>query len=288
MINNKQKGIYFLLLSAFSFSLMNVFVRLSGDIPSIQKAFFRNLIAGIVIVITIIKDNDSKLEKKHIPLLLVRALTGTLALICNFYSVDHLILSDATILMKIAPFSTLLFSIFILKEKPKFIQIIFVIIAFAGAAFVANPAFSGDNPLDYIIALSGGVGAGLAYTFVRKLTTQGCDKKIIIAFFSIFSCLFTLPFTLLNFTPMTMKQLMFLILAGISATGGQIGVTYAYSYAPAKEISLFDYSQIIYAALFSFFIFTEVPSFKAIIGYFLIVLAGCLVFIYNKRQQKLI
>jgi drug/metabolite transporter (DMT)-like permease len=267
---------------------MNVFVRLSGDLPSIQKAFFRNLIAGIVILIFIFRDKENrpKLESKHIPLLLIRSIIGTIAMVANYYAVDHLILSDAVVLQKIGPFCTIIFSAFILKEKPKFIQVLFIFIAFMGAALVANPALNGGRVADYLIAIGGGVGAGLAYTLVRKISNDGCNKNIMIAFFSIFSCLFCLPFTIAGYVSMDNMQLIMLILAGVAATGGQIGVTYAYYHAPAREISVFEYFGVVIAALFSFFLFKEVPTIYAIMGYLLVILAGVLVFFYNRKLDK--
>lgn len=48
----KNKGVQFILLSAFFFAVMNLFVKLSGDLPSVQKSFFRNLVAaGVAAVI---------------------------------------------------------------------------------------------------------------------------------------------------------------------------------------------------------------------------------------------
>jgi drug/metabolite transporter (DMT)-like permease len=261
---------------------------MSVDLPSIQKAFFRNLIAGIVILIFIFgkKENRPKLERRHVPLLVIRSAIGTMALVANFYAVDYLILSDAVVLQKIGPFCTIIFSAFILKEKPKVMQVMFIFIAFIGAALVANPSLNGGRIGDYLIAIGGGVGAGLAYTLVRKISQDGCNKNIMIAFFSIFSCLFCLPFTAVGYVSMDKMQLLMLIIAGIAATGGQIGITYAYFYAPAREISVFEYFGVLFAALFSFFLFKEVPTVYAMIGYLLVVIAGVLVFFYNKRQEN--
>jgi drug/metabolite transporter (DMT)-like permease len=289
-MTNKQKGIIFLIFSVFSFDVMNVFVRLSGALPSIQKAFFRNFVAAIVILLFISRDkkNKPRLEKRHIPLLTLRSIIGSLAMIANYYAVDHLILSDAVVLQKIGPFCTIIFSAFILKEKPKFAQVGFIFIAFIGAALVANPSLNGGLIVDYLIALGGGAGAGLAYTLVRKISQDGCNKNVMIAFFSIFSCLFCLPFTLFDYHSMASMQWLYLLLAGLAACGGQIGVTYAYGYAAARDISVFEYFGVLFAALFSFFLFKEVPTVYAMIGYLLVVLAGVSVFIYSKRSKKII
>ena len=57
-MNHKTKGIIFILLSAFSFAVMNAFVKLSGDLPSIQKSFFRNLVAVMFAVIILLKSEE--------------------------------------------------------------------------------------------------------------------------------------------------------------------------------------------------------------------------------------
>lgn len=54
-INNKTKGIICILLSAFSFSGMSTFINLSGDVPTVQKVFFRNLVALFIATITLLK-----------------------------------------------------------------------------------------------------------------------------------------------------------------------------------------------------------------------------------------
>ena len=113
----------------------------------------------------------------------------------------------------------------------------------------------------------GGFGAGVAYTFVRKLGKNGVRGPIIVMFFSTFSTLVCLPFFLMSYQPMTWKQLLFLLGAGLAATGGQLSMTAAYTYAPAKEISVYDYTQVIFAAIWGFCFFGQVPDVISIVGY---------------------
>lgn len=113
----------------------------------------------------------------------------------------------------------------------------------------------------------GGFGAGVAYTFVRKLGKNGVRRPIIVMFFSTFSTLVCLPFFLMSYQPMTWKQLLFLLGAGLAATGGQLSMTAAYTYAPAKEISVYDYTQVIFAAIWGFCFFGQVPYVISIVGY---------------------
>ena len=269
--NNRRKGILFILMAAFFFSLMSVFVRLSGDVPTMQKAFFRNIVAAVVAVIILLRSRTKiSLKKENLPPLLLRSIFGTMGILANFWAVDNLGIADANMLNKLSPFFAILMSIFILGEKPNRIEWLSVLLAFAGAAFVAKPSI-GIISLPALVGILGGFTAGTAYTFVRKAGLQGVKGPIVVAFFSTFSTIVLLPNLLLNFTPMNAQQLIFLILAGCSAAGGQLSVTAAYQHAPARDISVFDYSQVVYAAVFGILLFGEFPDIWSMIGYVIII-----------------
>lgn len=286
-MKDKYKGILLILLSAFCFALMNTFVRLAGDLPSIQKSFFRNFIAAIFAAVMIVKSGTSfRWNKGNLPDLLVRAIAGTVGILCNFYAVDHLVLSDASMLNKMSPFFVIIFSIFILRERVTVIQILCVVGAFLGSLLVIKPTFSNTDLLASSLGFLGGLGAGLAYTFVRKLGTKGENGNRIVFFFSAFSCLVTLPFLVFDYHPMTVSQTMVLLAAGLAAAGGQFSITAAYTYAPGREISVYDYSQIIFSALLGFVFFSQVPDIWSIAGYCIICLMAVLMFFYNNRRER--
>ena len=270
-IKDKTKGIIFILLAAFFFSTMSVFVRLSGDVPTMQKAFFRNIVAAVVAVIILLRSGGPvTVRKKSLPALFLRSAFGTVGILANFWAVDHLDIADANMLNKLSPFFAILMSIFILGEKPNRIEWISVVLAFIGAAFVAKPS-SGIVALPALIGILGGFTAGTAYTYVRRAGLQGVRGPIVVAFFSTFSTLVLLPNLLMNFAPMSAGQFLFLLLAGCSAAGGQLSITAAYQHAPARDISVFDYSQVVYAAVFGLLLFGEVPDVWSIIGYVIII-----------------
>lgn len=285
-LKNNYLGIIYIILSAFCFALMNAFVRLSGDLPSVQKSFFRNLVALVFALIMIFKNKIPLKPQKseNLKFLILRAFFGTVGILCNFYAVDHLVLSDASMLNKMSPFFAVIFSIFFLKEKTTPFQLSAVAIAFVGAVFIIKPTLEFTEFFPAFIGLSGGICAGLAYTFVRYLTQKGEKSAFIVFFFSAFSCLVTLPYLVFFYTPMTPKQVVFLLLAGLCASGGQFGITAAYAHAPAKEISVFDYSQIIFSTLLGFFLFNQTPDFLSFIGYVIIVSVGVVMFFYNKNR----
>ena len=267
----RRKGILFILLSAFFFCLMSVFVRLAGDVPTMQKAFFRNIVAAILAAVLLARSKSGfSFQKKNLPDLLLRSSIGTAGILCNFWAVDHLRIADANILNKLSPFFAILMSIFILKERPNRIEWLSVLLAFIGAAFVAKPS-AGIASFPALIAILGGLTAGTAYTYVRKLGLEGERGPVVVMFFSAFSTLVLLPNLLLHYHPMTMKQLIFLIFAGMSAAGGQLSITTAYQNAPARDISVFDYSQVVYAAIFGLILFGEIPDVWSIAGYVIII-----------------
>ncbi len=270
-LSTKKKGIACVISAAFFFSLMTVMVHLAGDLPTMQKTLFRNLVAAIIAWGMLFAERKPiHIQKRDVPDLLMRSICGTLGMICNFYAIDRLNISDANMLNKLSPFFAMLMSIVVLKEKASKKEWMIVGVAFIGALFVIKPSFSMDAMPAFLGAL-GGLGAGIAYTYVRKLGKKGVTGPIVVMFFSTFSTLFCLPFFLFTYEPMTLQQLLCLCGAGLAAAGGQLSITAAYTYAPAKEISVYDYTQVIFAAIWGYFIFGQQPDVFSVIGYVIII-----------------
>ena len=107
MEKNKNLGILFIVLSAFSFAWMSTFVRLAGDLPSVEKSFFRNLVAVGVAAFTMIRSKEKiVMGKGNLKFLILRALFGTIGILGNFYAIDHLVLSDANMLNRLSRMQT--------------------------------------------------------------------------------------------------------------------------------------------------------------------------------------
>ncbi len=284
--NDLFKGILFIVASAFFYSLMSLFVRLSGDLPTFQKAFFRNAIATLLGFGMLLKDRDFKWKKGSLPALIGRSVAGTVGIICNFYAIDHMNISDASILNKLAPFASIVFSIWVLGENPSWKDLLLVAIAFLGALFVVKPTLNILQSLPALIGIVGGLGAGLAYTFVRKLGTHGERTAIIVFYFSAFSCLSMLPVTIVQYQPMTWHQVGCLLLAGLAAGGAQITVTKAYTFAPAKEVSVYDYSQVLFSALWGMLFLSQFPDWLSLIGYLVIIGAAAAKYLSARPKNK--
>ena len=269
--SDRTQGILFIIASAFCFALMNLFIRLTGDVPTLQKCFFRNFFALLIAGGTLLRYKvPLKTGSGNLKYLLIRSVAGGVGMVCHFYAVDHMAISDASMLNKLSPFFAIIFSYFVLKERASAFELGAVAVAFTGALFVVKPSF-GFAVIPALAGVLGGLGAGLAYTNVRKLGLRGENSMIIVAFFSGFTTLCLTPVLLLHYTPMTAKQWVFLVLTGLAAAGGQICITKAYSKAPAKEISVYDFSIVIFAALLGFCFLGQIPDLLSIIGYVIII-----------------
>lgn len=286
-MSKRNKGIFYILLAALCFSLMSLFVRMSGDIPVMQKAFFRNLIALMFALGVLIKNRIpltwNRGDGKY---LFFRAFFGTVGLICNFYAIDRLAIADANMLNKLSPFFAILFSLLLLKEKIAPYQAVCVAAAFGGAMFILRPGFDSLVSFPALIGLLGGLGAGAAYTMVRILGGRGVKGPVIVFWFSAFSCLSCLPYSIAHYAPMSRTQLFYLLLAGLAASGGQFSITAAYTCAPAKDISIFDYSQIIFSSLLGVLFLHEMPHVLSFIGYFIIIGSSAAMFLIRRKKES--
>lgn len=271
--SKRTVGVLFILGAALCFALMNLFVNLAGDLPVMQKVFFRNLIASVAVFFLLLfqKEKFRIHSKECLFWLFLRSFVGFLGVILNFYAIDTIgSISDASILNKLSPFFAILFSVFLLKEKPRLYEIGFVALAFSGALFVVKPTFTAAS-LPALAGVLSGASAGFAYSCVRILGTKGERGMMTVFFFSAFSTLVALPFFIAFYEPMTPFQLFALLMAGVSATGGQFFITAAYRFAPAKEIAVFDYSQVLFAAVLGFLFLDQLPDLFSLAGYGIII-----------------
>lgn len=185
-----------------------------------------------------------------------------------------------------SPFFAIIFSTFLLKERANKVQWAIILTAFIGALFVIKPSFQNAELGASIAGFCGGMCAGAAYTFVRRATGKGVKSYYVVFFFSAFSTLVAFPLMLLDFKPMTLVQTLMLVGSGVSAAIAQFCITTAYSYAPANEVSIYDYSQIIFAALIGFVVLDQVPDVLSFVGYAVIIAAAFVMFRYNNRKTK--
>ena len=304
-MTDRAKGTLCILASAFGFALMAFFVRLcddfGGPISCFQKSFFRNVIALAIALAVFARerrscrtsdagsrqpatDSRSQTPKltlmdpnrrfRTLSLLVLRAVFGTVGIFANFYALSKIPIGEAMTLNKTAPFFTVFFSWLLLGERVSRRQFACLVLAFTGALLVMKPGFRGDEAFAAALALTGGLGAGLAYVCVHQLGRMKVDGALIVLFFSASSCLASLPFTALDYHPMTFVQVLILLGGGVGAAIGQFGVTAAYRYAEPRAIAVYDYTNVIFTALFGFAFFAQVPDVLSVAGFAVILAAA--------------
>src|SRR5699024_12524134 len=162
-------------------------------------------------------------------------------------------------------FFTLIYVSIFLKEHVRRFQSVGIEIAFVGMFFIIKPAFDLEV-VPYILGFLSAVFAAGAYTVLRVLG----DKEqfyTVVFYFSFFTTVILLPYVVLFYEPMSVKLWVYLLLAGLFVRVGQFGITVAYKYAPAKRVSIFFYSTVVYSALRSILCFDQILDVCSCVSY---------------------
>lgn len=275
-----------MIASALAFALMQVFIAFTaGDIPLFEQLLFRNLFATGMAYATIRRLKISPWGKKeNRTLLSLRAFFGFMGMIAMFYASGNGSQGDVAILSKMSPFFVTILAVIYLKEKINKYQIISLLVAFVGAYIVCNPEMNTDL-MPLIAAFICAVFSGVAYTCVGALKGRE-NPSVTIFFFSFFSTLITIPLAAADFVIPSPKNFVFLCLIGVSAALGQLYLTYAYTYTSASEVSIYNYSGIIFSMILGYLFFGQSIAMNSLIGAVLVILAGLIVFFGNKVDSK--
>ena len=295
-MSNRTKGMLCLIVSAFGFAAMGMFIRLTDDlggpVSCFQKGFFRNLVAVLIAASLFFSHgcrgrdpvsahsnspspaSDSPSFISSLPLLILRSALGTAGIFLNFYAISHIPLADAMMLNKLAPFFTVAFSWMFLRERLRIGQAACLAGALLGATLVVKPGFAAAAIFPAICGFAGGICAGGAYACVHALGRRNVDASLIVLFFSVFSCLASVPFMVVDYASMSMTQVWALVGAGAAAALGQFGVTAAYRFAEPRSIAAWDYTNILFAAVFGFLLFGQVPDAFSFAGFLIIVFSA--------------
>ncbi len=283
-MSERTKGAALMCTSALLFSAMQIPISLSGTtIPIMEQVFFRNIVTLILSFILIIRSGGSLFgTKKNQPLLFVRSAFGFLGLITQFYAVAHANQGDVSTMMKLSPFMITLWAAIFLKEKIRKVQIPALLIAFLGAAFVANPAFN-SNLLPLFMAFLCAFFSSVSYTLLAYFKNK-VDGMTIIMHFSTFCVLACIPFMIFDFVMPTFKELLLLLLIGVFGGFGQIALTYAYRLATAAEISIYNYSGIVFSIILGYVFLGEVLDVTSVIGCTLVIVAALITYIFSGEK----
>lgn len=283
--NTNLVAIICMLLSSLSFSIMQFCVKLTPDITLMQKILVRNFFSLILSLIIIYKKKLLYFGMaKNQKYLFTRSISGVVGVILFFWGTMKVNLSDAAILNKLSPFIIIILSHFFLKEKIRTYHIIAISIAILGSYFIIRPKFS-SSFIPYIILITSAIMSAIAFTSLKALGERE-NTYTIVFHYSLISVIVSFPFICTNFNNFDIKNILFLLCIGIFSCIGQVSLTLAYKYGKASDVSIYDYTNIIFSSLLGFFFLNESLESNEILGGVLIILSSLIIYFFSKKQKK--
>ena len=264
-------------ISVCAFSLMDVIVKWSEDYPVGQVLFFRGFCGIIPILFLIPKDRYLDFYKTTRPFLhFKRCLAGLIALVSIFIALRNLPLATVVSISFAAPIFITIFSIFLLKEKVGIYRWLAVLVGFVGIIFITEPGFSSLN-LYYIYPIIFCLGLSYVAIAIRKLSST--EPAWLISFFFSFSIM------LLSFLSLyqgwilpSLLDLFLLSLIGILGGLANLWLSQSYKLSEVSLVTPLKYLALIFAIIFGYFIWDEIPTFKTLLGALLVITSSVIIF----------
>ena len=272
---NNYSWVAYALLSAASVALMAACVRTaSAELPRSEIVFFRNFIS-LILLLPFVARRRLPLRTTKFGLHLLRAIFGVTAMYLYFYAIAHLPLADAVLLNYTSPLFISFFAFILLGEHLNKNRKLSILIGFIGVCCLFHPS-SAIASVAGLLGLLSGVSAGLAQVSIRKLCATE-PGLLIVTLFALFGSLFTLTPMLFEFTMPDASGWMALIGVGFFGNLGQLGMTRAYTLAPASQVSPLGYFGLVFAGLIGLLFWNETPDHWMLTGTLFIVVSGTLV-----------
>ena len=286
MLSKNQLGFFYMFISVCAFSLMDVIVKWSDDYPVGQVLFFRGFCGIIPILFLIPKDRYLNFYKTTRPFLhFKRCLAGLIALVSIFVALRNLPLATVVSISFAAPIFITVFSIFLLKEKVGLYRWLAVLVGFVGIIFITEPGFSSLN-IYYIYPIIFCLGLSYVAIAIRKLSST--EPAWLISFFFSFSIM------LLSFLSFyqgwilpSLLDLFLLSMVGILGGLANLWLSQSYKYSEVSLVSPLKYLALVFAIIFGYFIWNEIPTSKTLLGALLVIFSSIIIFrreMYLKKK----
>lgn len=284
VLTDRKKGIFLAILSALFYSMISVCVKwIGGTLPTVEILFFRGTVMLLVASGTMAAKHQ-RLSGNHKPLLILRGVSGVLGAFTYYAAVARAPLAETMALVNLSPFVVTVLAAKFLRERMRKGHILALIISFAGALFIIRPNFSCVE-VGYLIAFASAVITGCSYTMVRKLK-QDVDTPTIVFYYNIVTVLVSFPVMMLSgFVMPNGVEWVKLLCLGISALLFNYFNTSAYKYAPAGEISIYNYLSVIFSSAFGLLLWKEHLLVTTVIGIMLILTGAYLSFRSDKHTD---
>jgi drug/metabolite transporter (DMT)-like permease len=286
MLTKNQLGFLYMFLSVCTFSIMDLLVKWSSDYPTGEVLFFRGFF-GLLPTYFLIPKNKLKTfytttrSKEH----LFRCLMGLMALIAIVVALRELPLAVVVSLSYAAPLFITVLSIFLLSEKVGIFRWLAVLIGFIGVIIIAEPGFKGMNYL-YFLPLIFCIGMAFVTITIRKLSTTE-PIWLISIFFTITISIAGLATIPMGWVMPNLKDFILLALIGVTGGSANLFLTQSYKLSEVSLVAPLKYLALIFAIIFGYLIWNEIPTIKTLIGASLVIFASLIIFkreIYHKQK----
>ena len=273
-LNSLKK--YNLVFASFFFSLMTLCVKnIDKRIPIYELVLFRSLLS-LIITLFIINLKNINPWGKNRPLLILRGVLGTLALVCIFYAIRNMPLSISTVIQYTYPIFISIFAGIFIKEKITSNLIFALIIGWIGILIIINPAQLSNINVEIeniavLIAILGSICTALAYVTVKKLALTE-NIYVIIEYFPLVSLVSLLPIVLINWVTPNFSEFIWIIGIGLFTQLGQTFLTIGLKNLPASEASTINYLQVFFGSIWGIIFFSEIININFLLGASLILL----------------
>ena len=274
--DNPAYGALLVSCAALMFASMGVLIRLaSHELPNETVVFFRNLFGLLVLLPLVWRQGVSHSLKTAHPLLhLLRSLFGLAAMYCFFYALANMPLASAVLLNFTAPLFIPFIALLWLKESVDARVTVAILVGFSGVLFVLRPG-SGLYSQVALIGLASGAFAAVAMVSLRRLSRTEPPFRVVVLYGITCTTISLIPLLWGWQAPGT-GALLQLAGAGTFATAGQYLLSKGYGYAPAAQIGPFTYTSVVFAAVYGWYFWQEIPDGLSATGTLLIVIAGVL------------
>ncbi len=264
-------------ISVCAFSLMDVLVKWSDAYPVGQVLFFRGFCGIIPILFLIPKDRFLDFYKTKRPFLHIkRCLSGLIALVSIFIALRNLPLATVVSISFAAPIFTTIFSIFLLNEKVGLYRWLAVLVGFIGIVVITEPGFSSLN-FYYVYPIIFCLGLSYVAIAIRKLSTT--EPVWLISFFFSFSIAILGLLSLFQGWVMpNLLDLFLLSMVGILGGLANLWLSQSYKYSEVSLVTPLKYLALVFAIIFGYFIWSEVPTLKTLMGALLVIVSSFIIF----------
>ena len=273
-------------LSIIGFSLMDVIVKWSVDYPIGQILFFRGFFGIIFYFFIIPRDRlHNFYQTKRPGLHSLRCIAGLIAIVAIFIALRKLPLATVVSISFAAPIFTTIFSIFLLSEKVGVYRWLAVLVGFIGILIITEPGISELN-INYIFPIIFCLGLSYVAITLRQLSSTE-PVWLISLFFSIaitLLSLLTIPF---GWVMPSFNHFVILSLIGVFGGVSNLWLSQSYKYSEVSLVTPLKYLTLVFAIIFGYFIWDEIPTVKTLIGAFLVIISTLIIFrreIYKKKE----